>query len=460
MERVLTQEKKLDKAEIRREVLRLALPVAVSNLLHRMVTAVDIFLVGGLGAPAVAAVGLGQLLVFISMILVWGVSTGTLITVAQRWGAARRVEAGRIAMHGLLVTLVLAVPVAVAGVLYAAQAASFLGVSDAVQILVDEYCFWVFLAFPATAGVYVLTATMHGTGDTRTPMQVVLALNLFHVSLAVPLIYGYLGLPALGVQGAAIAVASAEIAGVLLLWWKGWAKGYLAKGSWDASYVLPIVRVGWPVAVDRMVWQAGQAVYAKILLLYGTAAFATHQLGVNIESFSFMPGLALGVAASTLVGQSMGAGDVLRARLGMSQANRLGILFMGGMGLLFFLFAEPLVELFTADREVIRLGVIFLRIAAISQIPLAVTLVLQGALRGAGDTPYILRVTILGIWGVRVPLAGAAAWLGLSVAYVWWAFLLDWVVRMVLLRLRCRSTRWERRHPEITPVAIGQVNGD
>ncbi|MFQ5809907.1 MAG: MATE family efflux transporter, partial [Armatimonadota bacterium] len=152
--------------------------------------------------------------------------------------------------------------------------------------------------------------------------------------------------------------------------------------------------------------------------------------------------------------------DFLRARLGMAAANRLGILFMGGMGIIFFLFPEPLLRLFTTDQEVIRLGVIFLRIAAVSQIPLAVVLVLQGALRGAGDTRFILRVTTLGIWGVRLPVSAAAAWWGLSVAYVWWAFLLDWVVRMIVLQWRFRSPRWERRSEEIGLVPLDPIAGD
>ncbi len=457
---IVKPEQELDRAGIRREVLRLALPVTVSNLLQRMVTAVGIFLVGGLGAPAVAAVGLGQLLVFITMTVVWAVSTGTMVSVAQRWGADRRAEAGRIAVHGLLATLGLTIPLAGVGIVLAPHAAGLLGASEAVQTLVGNYCQWVFLAFPATALVHVLASTMYGAGDTRTPMVIFLVLNVIHVSVAVPLIYGYLGLPALEVQGAAIAVACAEVAGVLLFMRQGWAGGYLVSGRWDATYFRPIVQVGWPVAIDRMMWQAGQAVYAKILLVYGTAAFATHQLGVNIESISFMPGLAIGVAAATVVGQSVGSGDILRARQGMTEANRLGILFMGGMGVLFFLFPETLMRVFTADQEVIQLGIIFLRIAAVSQIPLAVTLILQGALRGAGDTPYILRVTIIGIWGVRIPLAAAAAWLGLSVAYVWWAFLLDWIARMLLLQRRCRSSHWERRYVEAASVAPGVVARD
>ena len=453
-------EHNLDRAGIRREVLRLALPVTVSNLLQRMVTAVGIFLVGGLGAPAVAAVGLGQLLVFVTMTVVWAVSTGTMVSVAQRWGADRRAEAGRIAVHGLLATLGLTIPLAGVGILLAPHAAGLLGASEAVQVLVGEYCRWVFLAFPATALVHVLASAMYGTGDTRTPMLIFLVLNVIHVSLAVPLIYGHLGLPALEVQGAAIAVACAEVTGVLFFLWQGWSRGYLVGGRWDAACLRPIVRVGWPVAVDRMMWQAGQAVYAKILFVYGTAAFATHQLGVNIESLSFLPGLAIGVAAATVVGQSVGAGDILRARQSMAEANRLGVLFMGGMGVLFFLFPEPLMRLFTADHEVIRLGVIFLRIAAVSQIPLAVTLILQGALRGAGDTPYILRVTVIGIWGVRIPLAAATAWFGLSVAFVWWAFLLDWIARMLLLQRRCRSSRWEGTGVEMASVAAGTAARD
>jgi len=456
----VTYGKTIERAEVRREVLRLALPVTASNLLHRMVTAVDIFLVGGLGAPAVAAVGLGQLLVFISMTVVWGLSTGTMVAVAQRWGAGRQGEAGRIAIHGLLATAALTVPLAGAGMGLAEDAARLMGATPAVQSLVDAYCRWVFLVFPATAVVHVLTSTMHGAGDTRTPMWTYLILNLVHVTVAVPLIYGFLHLPALGVEGAAIAVASTEVLGVLLLWWQGSRRGYVVVGGWDMACLRPVLQIGWPVAVDRLMWQAGQVLYAKILLLYGTAAFATHQLGINIESLSFLPGLALGVAAATVVGQSMGGGNLVRARLGMVEANRIGVLFMGGMGLLFFLFPGPLLQIFTSDGEVVRLGETFLRIAAVSQIPLAVTLALQGALRGAGDTAYILGVTVLGIWGVRIPLAAAAAWWEFGVAYVWWAFLLDWVARMVLLQRRCRSVHWERKGPEITALGVAPVPGN
>jgi putative MATE family efflux protein len=291
-------------------------------------------------------------------------------------------------------------------------------------------------------------------------MWTYLILNLVHVTVAVPLIYGFLQLPALGVEGAAIAVASTEVLGVLLLWWQGSRRGYVVVGGWDMACLRPVLQIGWPVAVDRLMWQAGQVLYAKILFLYGTAAFATHQLGVNIESLSFLPGLALGVAAATVVGQSMGGGNLVRARLGMVEANRIGVLFMGGMGLLFFLFPGPLLQIFTSDGEVVRLGETFLRIAAVSQIPLAVTLALQGALRGAGDTAYILGVTVLGIWGVRIPLAAAAAWWEFGVAYVWWAFLLDWVARMVLLQRRCRSVHWERKGPEITALGVAPVPGD
>ncbi len=446
--------------EIRREVLHLAVPVTISNLLQRMVTAVNIFLVGGLGASAVAAVGIGQLLVFIGLTVIWGIGVGTMVVVAQQWGAARREEAGEAAFHSLLFTFLIAVPFTLIGIFLARGAAQLLGATPEVQALTEKYCRWVFLAFPATAAVHVLTSIMHGAGDTRTPMLIVLVMNLFHIAIAFPLIYGSLGLPALGVQGAAAAVAAAELLGLLLLWWQGWARGYVSRRAWNGASLRPILQVGLPVAIDRIVWQAGQAVYSKILLLYGTAAFAAHQFGVNIESFSFMPGLALGVAAGTVVGQSIGAGDLQRARLGMREANRLGIFFMGGMGILFLLFPEPLLRLLTEDQEVIHLGVLFLWIAAISQIPLAVTLTLQGALRGAGDTRYILLVTVVGIWGARIPVAAASAWWGLSVAYVWWAFLFDWIARMILLHFRSRSSRWERKHVEIGVVGFDPVAGD
>jgi Na+-driven multidrug efflux pump len=145
-------------------------------------------------------------------------------------------------------------------------------------------------------------------------------------------------------------------------------------------------QVGAPVSGERIVQQAGILAYTKIVLLYGTVSYAAHQVGLSIESLSFLPGYGFAIAAATMVGQSIGARKYTRAKLENWEANRLAIGIMSAMGLVFFFFPYALLRAFTSDESVIELGTLFLKIVALIQIPLALTMVLAGSLRGAGDT--------------------------------------------------------------------------
>ncbi len=184
--------------------------------------------------------------------------------------------------------------------------------------------------------------------------------------------------------------------------------------------------------------------YTKIVLLYGTVTYAAHQVGLSIESLSFLPGYGFAIAASTMVGQSIGAGKYVRAKLENWEANRLASVAMATMGILFFFFPYALLRAFTNDEDVVELGTVFLRIVAILQIPLALTMVLAGSLRGAGDTRFIMWATTVGMWGVRVPLAVLTGLVfKLDILYVWSAMIADWTVRMGLLLWRYQSERWK-----------------
>jgi Na+-driven multidrug efflux pump len=145
-----------------------------------------------------------------------------------------------------------------------------------------------------------------------------------------------------------------------------------------------------------------------------------------------------------MVGQSIGAGKYRRAKRQNWEANRLAALVMAAMGVVFFFFPYALLRAFTDDEAVITLGTAFLKIVALLQVPLALTMVLAGSLRGAGDTRFIMWATMAGMWGIRVPLAFiAAVWLMIDVWYVWSAMIVDWTVRMALLLWRYRSERWQ-----------------
>ncbi|MCA1959110.1 MAG: MATE family efflux transporter [Nitrospira sp.] len=427
---------------IRRSVLSLALPVTVSTLLQRAEGIVAVFLVGGLGAGSIAAVGLGQLLLFIATTLLSGLSVGANVLVAQLWGARRLKDAGEAAVHLVCCSIIASVLLALIGVSVNRSAMAALGAQPDIIAQAVPYSTIIFLVAPFTILLQVLSSILQGTGDTKTPMYALIGVNLLHILLAYPLIYGEWGAPVWGLEGAAWAVGLAESTGVIYLLWR--CRTLFEKS--DAvrlDLVQSAWRIGAPVSGERVLQQAGVMFYTKIVILYGTVSYAAHQVGLSIESFSFLPGYGFAIAAATMVGHSIGAGKYVRAKLENWEANRLAAAGMAAMGAVFFLFPYVLMRAFTQDEAVVELGTQFLRIVAVLQIPLALTMVLAGSLRGAGDTRFILWATTAGMWGVRVPLAFIfGIWLKLGVVYVWTAMIADWSVRMVLLLWRYQSERW------------------
>ncbi|HLZ32505.1 MAG TPA: MATE family efflux transporter, partial [Nitrospira sp.] len=347
-------------SQIRKSVMTLALPVTVSSLLQRTEGIVAVFLVGGLGAVPIAAVGLGQLLAFIATTLVSGLSVGTNVIVAQLWGARRQHDAGQAARHFLGLSVAVSLALMTFGILLNRFAMQLLGAAPEVIALALPYSTLIFLVIPFAVFLQVLSSILQGTGDTKTPMYAMIVVNLLHVVIAYPLIYGRWGMPPLGVKGAAVAVGLAEAAGSLYLWLR--CRPLLQRSKHlRFDFIRTIWQVGAPVSGERIVQQAGILVYTKIVLLYGTVSYAAHQVGLSIESLSFLPGYGFAIAAATMVGQSIGAGKYTRAKLENWEANRMATFVMSAMGLVFFFFPYALLRAFTSDEAVIELGTVFLK---------------------------------------------------------------------------------------------------
>jgi putative MATE family efflux protein len=429
---------------IRQQVFSLALPVVLSSLLQRSVGIVDIFLVGGLGASSIAAVGIAQIMVFVAMSVSWGINVGVTVQVSQLWGAGRRAEAAQAAYQAMLLMVAAAVLIMLLGLAFGGRVAVVLGASGEVQGIISDYARIIFSFIFFSIAINVISGIMHGAGDTKTPLYSTLIVNILHVAVAYPLIYGYLGLPKLGVKGAAIAIAVSESMGAAFLFLRSLIKKYIVlakKLEW--KYTAMTVRLGLPILFDRLLQNMGSLLFAKVILLYGTAVYAAHQVGLAIEAFSFMPGYGIAVAAATMVGQNLGAGRTADARLSAYEANRLAVFLMAAMALVFFFFPYALLRAFTSDPEVIRYGIMYMKIVAFAQVPLAITMVAAGSLRGAGDTGFIMFATIAGMWMVRLPVAAVLATLFKApIRYVWSVMILDWLVRMGLLIWRYRKESW------------------
>jgi putative MATE family efflux protein len=254
-------------------------------------------------------------------------------------------------------------------------------------------------------------------------------------------------MPALGVAGAAVGNGAALLLGGAVIGTL-WVRGRLVVGTGPAGAlrwerVQRLVRIGYPAALEQMAWQGGFIAFLWIIALYGTAAYAAYGIGVNILSFSFVVGFGFSIAASTLVGQHLGARDPEGAARRGWRAMRLSIAVMLLFGMLIVAFARPIASFLIDDPEVIRLTVAFIYMLGSVQALMAIEFSLAGALRGAGDTHFPFLTVLVGLFGVRVALAACYVGLGLSAEWVFSAVIADYIVKATMLTMRFRGERWK-----------------
>jgi putative MATE family efflux protein len=293
----------------------------------------------------------------------------------------------------------------------------------------------------------ILGTAIRAAGDTVTPLWLGAITNVVNVALVYALVYGQWGAPAMGVKGAAIATGLAFTLGALLsilFWWKGWfLVGYTRGPVLTSRRIRQLFRIGYPSALEQGAVQFGFILFLWIVSFYGTAPYAAYGIGVQILSFSFVVGFGFSIAASTHVGQQLGANDPDGATHSGWRALNLSIGFMVALGALIIFFAEPIARFMIDDSEVVRLTVVFIYILGAMQPLMAIEFALGGALRGAGDTRFPLLTTITGLVVVRGSVAALFLWMGLSVEWIFSALIVDYVVKATMLVVRFRRGRWK-----------------
>jgi putative MATE family efflux protein len=436
--------------DLMRIIWTLSWPAIMTFGLESLVGLIDALMVGRLGAHAVAGVGVGTQILNAVSVMNMALATGTVAIVARHIGANQKAHAEAALVQSIYLALLMGVAIAVPVSIWAPK---MVGVfADDAEVLAAGTVFirTIILGVPGMAVFAVIAAGLRGAGDMRTPLMIGAFLNLLNVSLAYVLIFGRLGLPALGVQGAAAASATAfwvgAILGLLTLIRRGSAlrvrRGELAPHPETARRVLA---VGSPTALEQLLMQIGFLIYLGIAARYGTSAVAAYFIGVRILALSFLPGFGFGAAASTIVGQQLGAGQPEHAERSGWEANRLAVVAMSIAGILIFLFARPIAALVIDDAEVIDDAVSFIQILALAQPLMAADSTLGGALRGAADTRFPLVTVVVGFYGARLGFAWVVSHvLELSLAWVWGALLGDYLLRAALKGWRFHSGAWKR----------------
>lgn len=428
-------------------VLRLSFPAILENLTSTMMQITNMIMVGGLGASATATVAVNSAPTWVINSLVMAISVGSTALVARSTGARQTAEAEEACRQTFLLGLLAGAALSVMTYLLAPLIPVWMRADPSLHAEAALYMRILSAGFfPYYIGV-ALAAALRGAGDMSTPMKASITASLLNIVSGFFLIYptrqvSFLSSSftiwgaGLGVRGAAISTAvTTGLSGVWLvlavLRPTSMLRLRLKSLRPDFPLIKQLLSVGTPAALERLSISLGQVIFIGMVASLGTAQLAAHHLVVTIESLSYMPGYGFAAAASTLVGQSMGADEPKKARLQGELAIRLCVMTMSLLGVALFSLAPWWMALFTPDVQVREIGVSLLRICSLEQPATALYLVSSGALRGAGKTrpPFLIAFVSMGI---RLILAYVfITYWKMGIQGAWWAMDIDLWIRGV-----------------------------
>ena len=431
-------------------ILPLALPAIIEMMLHMAVGIVDVAMVGRLGADPLAAISLAEQILFTILFIFAAAGVGAGAIVARYVGAKDFVQANFIIGQAIGLGTIIGLAVGTAGFFFADQLLGIFKVNP--QVLSSASGYIKILAFPTIFFLILLIgeSVVRSSGYTKIPLYIAGFANTVNITLNYIFIYGKLGMPRMGVQGAAVGTSAAffgaSLAILIIL-----ASGRLSVRlrirdifPLKISVVKRIFRLALPSGVEELLKSSSNLLVTFMLTGLGSTAYAAHQVALSVESISFMPGVGFAIAASILVGQNLGAGQPKKAEQSVWTAVKYAVLVMTTMGLIFFFFSRQVVSVFTNQQDVLDLAAQAIRIGAFEQTTLAVQMVLAGALRGAGDTRWPMYLAVIGNMVIRVPLVYVVLEVfHLGLAWVWVVTVLQWLILSLLVLWRFLKGRWK-----------------
>lgn len=411
-----------------KRVLKLALPAVGEMFLYMLIWVVDTAFVGNYGGnEAVSAVGFGSEVVYttVNMFISMGLSIGITTMVAQNIGAKDKDKAEKYLSQGLSIGIMMSfILCAILGV-FSTPILSFAGVKGGVLYEASRFIKIVSIGTFFNMVNSMLNSGLRGTGNTIVPLIASGIINIVAILLDWILIFGKFGIAPLGVMGSAIATSIAYLCGfIFIVYYYVYHSDFKIRLKYivemDKTYIWRLIRLSVPSGLQEGAFSISRLVSISFIIFLGDMEFAANQITTTIESVSFMPGWGFAVAATALVGQQIGAKDYKLAKEYAYISMVLGIGTMLICSLVFLLIPEILMKIFIKDIRTIELGKLCLMVAAIEQPFMAMSMVLGGALKGAGDTKTPFIFALISSWIIRVPLMYLVIFVWkLGVVYVW-----------------------------------------
>ncbi len=434
-------------------LLMVALPIIVSNFLASVLEVVDMYFIGKLGDVSIAGGAMSISIIMVLTTVIFGVVTATAAFVSRAYGSERFERIQVILSHSLYLALSFSAVLAVIGLFWSQDLLLLLGADPAVAAEGGRFLSPMLMGMFVFVTLMILTTVFQSTGDSRTPMFVMVVVNIVNIILNPTLIQGLGGLPVLGIAGSAYASLTSRTIGVFLLIGamyllpskKDGPVRFPKKWTFEPRLVMDILRVTIPSAVQSGVRSFAFLGMTAIVALYGTAAVAAYGICQRLDMLGLIVVMGLCTGVAVMVGQNLGAQKVERAEKAVRIALVANASFMVIVGLFYLRFAEHLLAFFGATGESLADGIPFMQIVPTSYFVIAMAMTMGFAMNGAGMTKPGMYAAIIGQLIVQVGLAAIFVLMGMPLQYIWYAVVCGSVVVFLVDLFFYRRGAWKMK---------------
>ena len=430
-----------------KNIFQITLPAVFDLLAQTLIMALDMKMVSSLGPSAISSVGVGTAGMYALIPALIAVATGTTALLSRAYGADNKLDGKKAFAQSFFIAVPLGIFLTIIFLIFSEQIINLVGNAKDMN-LKDAILYqnMTVIGFPFL-GVSIATFyAFRAMGENKIPMIGNTLALVLKVILNFLLVYLFKW----GIFGAALSTTLTRlfsaIFSIYLVFWskKNWISLELKDLKFDYFTSKRILKVGIPAAVEQLGLRIGMLIFEMMVISLGNLSYAAHKIALTAESISFNLGFAFSFAASALVGQELGKGSSQKALKNGYICTIIAMMVMSTFGLLFFIIPQFLVSLFTKDKDVIELATMALKIVSICQPFSGASMVLAGALRGAGDTKSVLLITYLGIFLVRIPITYLFLdVLNFGLAGAWIVMTIDLVIRSSLAFYIFRRGKWK-----------------
>lgn len=391
-------------------IFLLAIPMVMEMIMESIFAIVDIFFVSKLGSDAIAAVGLTESMMTVVYAIAVGFSAGTTALVSRRIGEKNPEAAAKAAGQSILAGLVVSFLLAIPGIFFSYELLRLMGASHELASINHGYTQIMFAGNAIIMMLFIINAAFRSAGDAALSMRVLLIANGINIILDPLLIFGYGIIPPLGIEGAAIATNIGRGMAVVFQFYilfrgKMRIKLKFAHLIPELSLMLTLVKLSVGGILQNLIATASWIVMVRIISIFGSVAVAGYTIGIRIIIFSLLPSWGLSNAASTLVGQNLGAGKPERAQRAAWITGFTNMTLLGLISIIFIAFPGFFVRMFINEPEVVKAGITCLQIVSSGFLFYAFGMVMTQSLNGAGDTYTPTLLNFICFWLIEIPLA-------------------------------------------------------